>query len=316
MTMNRNRRLFLKAASAGALGAWLPGDGLFRTPPADGAAEKVRVAVVRNEKAISTRNVVDRRQTALMIDAALQAITGKRNIHDAWTVLGVTRDDVIGIKVNCNTWTILLDTHPELVYALCDSLSTVLPPNSIIIYERFTGELERSRYRINKGTQGVRCFGNDEGGGFRGDITRIVTDACTKIINMPTLKAVEGEFAGSLFLKNHIGSIPLGAMTECHGNADYCTEVCNREALRSKAFLALCDGLRGTFKRGVPWYYGGIIMSRDQIAAECAALSIVNEKRAQEKEHPLAIPGYVKHAGSLGLGVADPGRIEVIPSVL
>lgn len=316
MGMNRNRRSFLKTASAGAVGVGLTPDWLFRTPPAGGAALKVKVAVVRNEKAISPRNVVDRREAARMIDAALQAITGKGNAPEAWTALGVTRNDVIGIKVNCNTWTILLDTHPELVYALCDSLSTVLPPNSIIIYERFTGELERSRYRINKGTQGVRCFGNDEGGGFRGDITRIVTDACTKIINMPTLKAVEGEFAGSLFLKNHIGSIPLGAMTECHGNADYCTEVCNREALRSKAFLALCDGLRGTFKRGVPWYYGGIIMSRDQIAAECAALSIVNEKRAQEKEHPLAIPGYVKHAGSLGLGVADPGRIEVIPSVL
>ncbi len=316
MNENNGRREFLRAAAAGAAGLGTGAGWPFGISGANGAPARAKVSVVRNEKAVSNRNIVDPKQAALMIQAALADLTGKNTPAEAWTALGVTKSDVIGIKVNCNTWTIFLDTHAELVYALCDSLSAVLPPNNIVIYERYSGELERSGYRVNKTGNGVRCLGNDDGGGFRGDVTRLVTDQFTKIINMPTLKTVEGEFAGSLFLKNHIGSIPVEAMSECHGNADYCTEVCNRQPLRSKAFLALCDGLRGTYRRGTPWYWGGIIMSRDQVAAECVALSVVNEKRAVEKMNPLDIPGYVKRAGTLGLGVADPSAIEVVRKTL
>ncbi len=316
MNVDGGRRAFLRTAAAGAAGLGAGGMWPFRVPGASGAPARAKVSVVRNEKAVSNRNIVDSGQAAVMIQAALTELTGKNTAAEAWIALGVTKSDVIGIKVNCNTWTIFLDTHADLVYALCDSLSAVLPPNNIVIYERYTGELERSGYRVNKTNKGVRCLGNDDGGGYRGDVTRLVTDQFTKIINMPTLKTVEGEFAGSLFLKNHIGSIPLGAMSECHGNADYCTEVCNRQPLRSKAFLALCDGLRGTYRRGTPWYWGGIIMSRDQVAAECVALSVVNEKRAMEKMDSLAIPAYVKRAGTLGLGIADPSAIEVVRKVL
>lgn len=283
---------------------------------AQGSPGKSRVAVVKDEKAISNRNVVDPEQAALMIGSALMTLTGKQTAAEAWTALGFTKRDVVGIKVNCNTWTFLLHTHPELVYALADSLSTVVPLNNIIIYERYTGELERSGYRINKGNRGVRCFGNDEGGGYREGVTRIVADVCSKIINMPTMKTVEGDFGGSLFLKNHIGSIPLVEMTECHGNADFCTDVCNRPPLRTKTALALCDGLRGTWKRGAPWYWGGIIMSRDPVAAECAALAVIDGKRKLEGKPAIAIPGYVRRAGKEGLGTADPGKIEVVNTVM
>lgn len=309
MRTNRNRREFLQVAGVAGLGAAVSS---LNPAPSEAAGEKARVAVVRNEQAVSNRNVVDRVLARRMVESALVSLTGKATAKDAWTSLGITREDVIGLKVNCNTWTFLLHTHPELVYALCDSLSDVVPPNNLIIYERSSGELSRSGYQINTGNRGVRCFGSEEGGGFRGEVTHILTDTCTKIINLPTLKAVEGEFGGSLFLKNHIGSIPVGAMANCHGNAEYCTEVCNREPIRKKTVLALCDGLRGTWKRGTPWYWGGIIVSRDQVAAECTALGVIDEKRRQEGARALGIPEYVRSAGRLGLGVADPGRIEII----
>lgn len=315
MVRGNDRREFFRRVGAFGLGAAsLP---LATESDAEAApGGRSRVAVVTNQKAVSNRNVVDRGEARRMIDRALQIVTGKTVAKDAWAALGVTGADVVGIKVNCNTWTFLLHTHPELVYALCDSLSAVVPANNLIIYERYSSELSRSGYTVNTGARGVRCFGNDDGPGFRGEVTRIVTDLCTKIINVPTLKGVEGDFAGSLFLKNHIGSIPVEHMTNCHGNADYCTEVCSRASIRNKTVLALCDGLRGTWKRGTPWYWGGIIMSRDQIAAECTALSVIDEKRTREGERALGIPGYVRRAGTAGLGTADPSRIEVVRAAL
>jgi len=316
---DRNRRDFIKSTSAGMLGIGLVPGSLAVFPEAEAAAGKVRVAVVRNERAVSTRNVCNPVETRKMVDKALEIVTGKRDPREAWASLGVVKEDVVGIKVNCNSWTFRLTTHPELVYALCDSLSSVVRPNNIIIYERYTGELTRAGYRANTGTSGVRCFGTEEGGGFGGpnDLTRIVTDTCTKIINVPSLKAVDGEFAASLFLKNHIGTIPPPQMSRCHGYARFCTEVCATPALRNKTILAVCDGLRGTYKRGVPWYWGGIVVSRDQVAAEYVSLQVINEKRKAEKVKLLSVPSYVTLAEtSYHLGTCNPGRIEVVKTTL
>ncbi len=319
--MNRfkNRRDFLRSASTGVMGIGLASGALTGIPPVYGAAGKVKVAVMRDEKAISNRNICNPKETRLLIDKALEAVTGKRNAKAAWAFLGVSKNDVVGIKVNCNSWTFLLSTHPELVYALTDSLSTVVPPNNIIIYERYTSELTRSGYRANTGTTGVRCYGTNEGGGFnrRDSLTRIVTDICTKIINIPSLKAVEGDFAASLFLKNHIGTIPPNQMSKCHGNAKFCTEVCASFSIKNKTILAVCDGLRGTYKRGVPWYWSGIVMSRDQIAAEYVSLQVINEKRAAGKDRPLNVSSYVKLAEtSYKLGTCSPSKIDIVKTVI
>jgi len=308
-----NRRGFIRAASAGAAGIGAFGQLPGFTPSALAQTGKSKVAMVRNERAVTDRNLVNPREARLMIDKALEIVTGATDPQKAWAALGVTANDVVGIKVNCNTWTILLATHADLVYALTDSLSAVVKPNNIIIYERDTSELTRSGYKANTGATGVRCFGSNEGGGFSRDgITKIVAETCTKLINIPSLKAVEGEFAGSLFLKNHIGTIPTSQMANCHGNAMFCTEVCALPAIKDKTVLAVCDGLRGTYKRGVPWYWGGIVMSRDQVAAEYVSLQVINDKRQTEKERPLAIPGYVTAAGTNGLGTSNPGMIETV----
>lgn len=312
-----DRRTFIRNATAGIAGIGLADMANDFVRDAYAQAGKTKVAVVRNERAITDRNAVNALETRKMIDKALEIITGATDPKQAWAALGVTSADVVGIKVNCNTWTILLATHAELVYALAESLSEVVKPNNIIIYERDTSELTRSGYKANTGGSGIRCFGSNQGGGFARDgITKIVAETCTKLINIPSLKAVEGEFAGSLFLKNHIGSIPTSQMANCHGNAVFCTDVCESPAIKDKTVLALCDGLRGTYRRGVPWYWGGIVASRDQVAAEYVSLQVINEKRSAEKERPFAIPGYVIEAGKRGLGTSDPGRIETVKITL
>jgi len=312
MKKNRTRREFLKTTSAEIIGiASIP---VLGSGAAYCAENKVKVAVVQNEKAISSRNVCDRAQADLMIKQALFSITGKDNVKDAWISLGLKVNDMVGIKVNCNTWTFSLFNHPELVYALANTMEKVIPANNIIIYERSSSELRRAGFVINKGNSGVRCFGSDEGGGFDPvqNLTEIITKTCTRLINCPTLKCVDGEFAVSLFLKNHIGSLPRGDMPRCHGNTEYCTRVNARPAIRKKTILAMCDGLRGTFSRGKPWYYGGIIMSKDPIAAEYVSQGEINEKRKGMNIKKLTLPSYISKAEtSFKLGTCNPSKIDV-----
>ena len=319
MKQFKNRREFIRSTSTGIIGISMASGALSSIYEAHGAQEKVKVAVCRNERAISSRNVCDKKQVVLMVENAFFTITGKKNPKEIWTYLGVTKDDVVGIKVNCNSSGFPLYAHPELVYALCDSLISVVPPNNIIIYERYTSELTRAGFPSNKSNSGIRCFGVEEGGGFhpKEGLTRIITDTCTKLINVPTLKAFGGDFVGSLFLKNHVGSLPLGNMSRCHGNTEYLCNICSQPSIKNKTVLALCDGLRGNYKRGSPWYWYGIIMSRDQIAAEYTALQVINEKLTEEKERTNKIPSYVSLAETAyNLGTCNPMNIGINKTVM
>ena len=128
---------------------------------------------------------------------------------------------------------------------------------------------------------------------------------------------VGGDFVGSLCLKNHIGSLMTSDMPRCHGNTRFITEVCARPSIRDKTVLAMCDGLRGNYKRGVPWFWHGIIMSRDPVAAEYTALQTINEKLKAENEQPNALPSYVKLAESeYKLGTCDPAKILIEKAVM
>jgi uncharacterized protein (DUF362 family) len=308
-----NRRAFLKHSTTGLIGLGLSA-GAASVPRDSFAAEKTKVAVVRNPKAISDRNVVDPKQAALTVEKALLSLTGKMNTREAWTALGVTKTDVVGIKVNCNASGFFLFAHPELVTGLAESLSSVIPITNIIVYDRSDSELTRAGFTINADGPGMRCYSTEHDGAYHPQeaLTRIVTDRCTKLINMPSLKTFDGGFAGSLFLKNHIGTLPRADMSRCHSNKSFCPEVCARPSIKAKTILAFCDGLRGTYTRSEPWYFGGVIASRDQIAAECAALGIINEKRAAEKLPAFDIPPYVTEADTkYKLGTASAAKIDV-----
>ena len=289
------------------------------------AAEKVRVVVARNPRAVNDRNVCDAAETTRLFDQALQALTGVKTPAESWKLLGLTPADVVAVKMNCNNWTITLSPHRELVEAVCRSLETVIPANQIILYDNDTEALKASGFAINRAGPGVRCFGTDQGGGFdpKERLTRIITQTATRIINLASLKCIENnvltglfiknEMVASLFFKNHIGSLIPQDMSKCHSDPDFLAEVSSRPSIREKTILNLCDGLRGTYRRGVPWYWAGIILSKDPVAAEAAAISAMNEKRATEKIGPLPLPESLKIAESkYHLGTSKQENIELV----
>jgi uncharacterized protein (DUF362 family) len=316
MNKLNTRRDFLKLTSAG-----IAGIGTVAGVGHDfaSAADLTSVAIVRNEKSINDRNECKRAEAGRMIDRAITMLTGKGIAEDAWGAIGIRSDDIVGIKVNCNRSSFPLFAHTELVYALCESLGSIVPANNIIIYERRTSELEQAGFTANMSDSGIRCTGTDQVEDFdpTENVTRLVSETCTKIINLPSLKTIEGEFGGTLFLKNHVGTVPHKQMPQCHGNTRVLCEINARKSIRDKTVLALCDGLRGTYQPSTPWYWKGIIASRDVIAAEVTALSVINERRIADGISAIPIPTYVSTAASeFKLGTVNPAYIEQLTSTL
>ena len=278
-------------------------------------AAKTRVVLARNAKAISERNQADAGETARLFDQALLKLTGQKTAADCWKALGLRADDVVAVKVNCNTWTIGLSPHPELVAALGHSLQTVIPAGHIIVYDNDSAAVKAGNFVINRSGAGVRYTGTDQGDGFSDQerLTRIITDTATKIINMASLKCAEGDWAASLLFKNHIGSLVPEDMPKCHKDQDFLAGVCARPSIKDKTILNMVTGLRGTYRRGVPWYWGGIILGTDPVAVDAAAIGVMNGKRALEKIDPLPMPEYLKIAEEkYHLGTIDPAMIEQV----
>ena len=277
-------------------------------------AARSKVVLARNPGAINERNQADSKETARLFDRALLAVTAQKTAAASWKALGLSPKDIVAIKINCNTWTIGLSPHPELVAALCSSLQTIIPANQIIVYDNDSAALKESNFVINRSGNGVRYTGT-EGDGFDATerLTKIVTNTATKIINLASLKCAEADLVASLLLKNHIGSLIPEDMPKCHNNPDFLAGVCARPSIKNKTILNIVSGLRGTYRRGVPWYWAGIIMGIDPLAVDATAIGVMNEKRALEKVDPLPIPEYLKIAEKkYNLGTTDAAKIEQI----
>ena len=132
---------------------------------------------------------------------------------------------------------------------------------------------------------------------------------------------MSGEIVELGELPNQLGIFEIGDRVAIDP-VQYCNacEVCKKGEVNlceNKTVLGVCDGLRGTYKRGVPWYWSGIIMSRDQVAAETVALAAINEKRLLEGETALDMPPYVTRADTVhGLGNARREKILVKTTVM
>jgi hypothetical protein len=279
------------------------------------AAAKSKVVLARDPGVINERNQADVQKTVRLFDRALLAMTGQKTAVDSWKTLGLRPEDVVAVKINSDNWTIGLRPHPELVTALCLSLQTVIPANHIIVYDNITENMKESNFAVNGTGSGVRYTGTDQGDGFdpQERLTKIITATATKIINLASLKCVDGDLLVSLLLKNHIGSLLPEDMPKCHKDPDFLAGVCARPSIKNKTILNIVNGLRGSYQRGVPWYWGGIILGTDPVAVDAAAIGIINEKRIMEKVPPLPIPEYLKIAEKkYNLGTTDPAAIEQV----
>jgi len=308
-----------RAKPAEADQTWKPGPPLRR----DGV-----VIIVHDPRAISEDRRVDTGIVAGMLEAGLARLTEEADVTQAWRRF-FGPSDIIGLKVNC-LGAPTTHTHVEVALAAAQGLQRAgLPADNLIIYDRLTDELERAGYPVNTG-RGLRCFGTDQRGydaeptaaGEVGScLSRIVSEDCTALINLPMLK--DHDVAGvSISLKNHFGSINNPNKLHLNRCSPYVSDLNLAPAIREKQRLVICDALEVIYDGG-PTYrpsttarYGALLVGTDPVAVDRVGWQIIEELRAQKGLKSLRAvgrePSYIPVAGDPQhrLGVADIARIQ------
>jgi uncharacterized protein (DUF362 family) len=326
MTTRREFLAGLGAAAAGAVAARPRTAAAFR--PA--APVKARVVVVRDD-ALAADSPAPEKVRALL-DAAAQALEGVGKAGDAWAA-SFKPGDRVGIKVNC----LGLPTRPAVALGLAEALAAAeVAPDRVLIWDRFNRELRAAGHDLRTSGRGVRCYGTDAlgargSGGYAPDVatsgqigslySRIVTDETTALVSAAVLK--DHNLAGLTgVLKNFYGAIHNPNKYHMNGCDPFIADVCAHANVRGRLRLAVCDAGRPQYNGGPParppwqWPYGGLILSRDPVAADRVAAEILDRKRRaaglkslQEDGRPVR---YLASAEARGLGTADLARIEVI----
>ena len=147
---------------------------------------------------------------------------------------------------------------------------------------------------------------------------KLLTKTLTKIINVPVFKNTGNGI--SMATKN------LGYGAICNTNRlhkpvffDVCTEVLAFPALRDKLVLNITDGLRAQYDGGpgplaqATYFLNTLFFASDPFALDMTCHNLLLQKRKEMNvkvnEHPMYTE-YLRYAQRLGLGIADPAKIN------
>ena len=329
------RRKFIKNLSIATMGtALVPtlSELSHKRNPLDGS--KSKVAIVRDPKA-STNNgqSIDPSRVQDMMDTAIKALTGQKNVTDAYAFLFPKQEktDIIAIKVNCmQTRPFTVSCHKTIDAIVNGLKSAGIAENSIIVYDWRNMDLSSCGYTRNTNATGVHCFGNDEKGwgyeeaaitpgGASVHLSKILT-RCTHLINIPVLRD-HPTIGVSLSLKNNYGSVDNPS--SLHGPNFTCephiAELNAQDPIKKKQRLIVLPALVGVYQghHSPPQFeYNGLIVSRDPVAVDYLAYQIIEEQRIKNDLRPLSktgrYPTYIDTSAKLGVGTNDPNYMDII----
>jgi hypothetical protein len=256
-----------------------------------------------------------------MLDAAIVKLTGLGDAQTAWAALFAPHER-IAIKVNAvlggRLW-----THVPLALAVAECLQGAgVPPEQVVIFDRYGDELRGAGYTINRSGPGVRCMGTDyryTGGWKMMDVDIKFSDTLLNsdaLINIPVLK--EHPMTGITFaLKNHYGTFDNperfhdARTRQALGELNALPPIKERARLTVGDVLAVASGSWRSVVAG-----DSILMSFDPVAHDATGLKLYGEMMASQGGNStlaakLATP-WLQNAAALGLGTNDPAHIELM----
>lgn len=340
------RRQFIKSTAAGAAAVYMAPSLTWSS-----INTKSRVVSISHTNMIKADERIDSTIARQCVDHALLILTGKQDLRDAWRQIfpKLKTEDTIGLKVNALSRK--CPTHPEISYAIANSLieSLEVNPNNIIIWDRTTSELVTAKYTPNETDKGIRCFGTvesfsvarwlfnqkqDESSGIGYDdkeiiavgnnttsrLSRVLTQKCTYLINVPVLKN-HSKAGVTLSLKNHYGTIDNPR--DCHGNYcdPYTAKINAAPQIRDKTKLVVCDAAYGVYKGGPlaapQWMQKSVLAAVDPVALDTVGMQIINNQRKQNGlESITGMAVHLNTAEAFGLGNSDLKNIELKETAL
>lgn len=88
----------------------------------------------------------ERERVRDMVDRCLLKLTSASDIGTAWTRLGITPGDIVGIKITTAGGK-LLSTHRPIVQAICEGLEAAgVPPSRIIVWDKEAVDMRDADY--------------------------------------------------------------------------------------------------------------------------------------------------------------------------
>jgi len=326
-----SRRSFLKASLTGAalLCAGGATEALAAAEIATGA--KSRVVVARDPQLRGAGATVDFSRMAALLDRAMVAFSGREHPVDAWKKL-VRPGETVGLKVNALGGR-GISTNLQLVAAICGRLQEAgVKPGDIVVWDRTSEELERAGFHLAEGGDRVQCFGTDRVGyeqelaaygSVGGRLSKILTQRCGVLINLPVLKDHDG--AGvTIALKNMYGVINNPNKYHPNGCDPFVADLNMLPEIQSRMRLIICDATTAMYEGGPgykpehSWNANALLVSTDPVALDHTGWQMIERKRAEKGLKTLETEGrpprYIATAADAAhrLGTNDPRKISVV----
>jgi len=328
---NASRRDFLKRCLSGA--ALLRANSAMELPTVaqkSVAPAKSKVVIARDDLLRGAGPTVDSRRMLALLDRAMQTLFERNHATEAWSKL-VRPGDKVGVKVNALGGR-ELSSNLQLVEAICERLQGAgIKAGDIVVWDHDSDELERAGFHIAMGGSGGQCFGTDRVdyeqelvtyGSVGSRLSRILTQRCNVLINVPVLKDHDG--AGvTIALKNMYGVIHNPNKYHPNGCNPYIADLNMLPEIRTRMRLTICDATTTQYEGGpaykpeYSWNYNALIVSQDPVALDYTGWQIIERKRAEKGLKTLEAEGRMPHYIATAadaehrLGTNDPGRIAV-----
>jgi uncharacterized protein (DUF362 family) len=290
-----------------------------------------RVVVVRSPAVWTAAGALDAAVLGRMFCRGFAALTGERENARAAAAL-FRPGERVGIKVNTIGGK-AISTRPEVARALAARIAGGgTAARNIVIWDRTTRELRDAGYVINTGPADVRVFGTDaEGAGYESALTdhldvgslfsRILTEFVDASVSLAILKdhGLAGVTAG---MKNYFGAIHNPNKYHDDRCDPFVAQVFDAPPVKARHRLTVIDALTVQFHRGPSYHarwaarFGGLIFSRDPVAADHAAWRILERLRREAGLPTLEAEGrrptYLETAERMGLGRSAAEVIETV----
>jgi len=221
---------------------------------------------------------VDAAQARQMVNNALLKLTSASDLGTAWTRLGITPQDVVGIKIAASGGSVM-STHQPIIQAICDGLAAAgVPAEHIIIWDKLGNQMTSAGYPLRSAssgkpaiasvvpdnydpevyyrgwTTGSLIYGDYRFSNPSGDVNadndrsyfaKFVTETCTKLINVPVLTD-----NSSVGINGCLSTLALGSVDNTRrligpptfGTPAIC-EILFRNCFRRKTVVHILDAL-------------------------------------------------------------------------
>lgn len=315
-----------------------------RPAPRPAVANKSRVVQVVNSKAYDAKGKPDGKPVKVMVDTAVMALTGKKTPKAAWSSLFKPTEKV-GLKPNC-LGRHLCWPHAATVDAIIEGLILAgVPHENMYMWDMwgFNASPLARRYRNSKmKVKNVKTWGFSRkkykiASGPSVQFTKALL-AVDAVVNIPVLK--DHDLTGvTCSIKNMaLGSVPKPAIYHTSKKGvrmcdPMVPEIYALPPIKDKVRLILADAFNIIINGGPKGNARGqrklhsVFAAQDPVAMDKVAWSIIDAERVKaglhklmdkplSKSRPKGRPMYLLTAEKMGLGTADPKRIDHVIKTL